>query len=362
MTTVAQPPKKGYRTIRLPLAESEYDRFLTDRSYAENRLEELYEAFADWFPDACPWGSTVFGFPEPSITQHLLCRRMRLEQGRTVFTIAPAFVMPSMTGRPQDVDQALFLRRFPVPCWAMAHVFGRDAMYWYRLEQGLGRFSVVGTTVKNPERFPQDLVADAKQSWMQGERVDIAPTAAPDCILGASVAPSASQADLEKASGVVASAAQVLDADYAPQTANTAGWQATQGAWQALCTPITVIRCFLHAFLKIRDRATKALGESFAQGQKRGWEAYHAPSTRAFSPRLRCLRAWAETALPDGMMQSHTLDLCEKRDQFSKSYAHPGAHRTSNRVDRLMKFVDRAFFHAQYLHGMPGSAESRVRA
>jgi hypothetical protein len=33
MTTVAQPPKKGYRTIRLPLAESEYDRFLTDRSY-----------------------------------------------------------------------------------------------------------------------------------------------------------------------------------------------------------------------------------------------------------------------------------------------------------------------------------------
>jgi hypothetical protein len=23
-------------------------------------------------------------------------------------------------------------------------------MYWYRLEQGLGRFSLVGTTVKNP--------------------------------------------------------------------------------------------------------------------------------------------------------------------------------------------------------------------
>ncbi len=35
MTTVAHPPKKGYRTIRLPLAESEYDRFLLDRSYAK---------------------------------------------------------------------------------------------------------------------------------------------------------------------------------------------------------------------------------------------------------------------------------------------------------------------------------------
>jgi hypothetical protein len=41
MTTVAHPPHKGYRTIRLPLAESEYDRFLTDRAYAKDRLEAL---------------------------------------------------------------------------------------------------------------------------------------------------------------------------------------------------------------------------------------------------------------------------------------------------------------------------------
>jgi len=151
MPTVAHPPKKGYRTIRLPLAESEYDRFLTDRSSAKDRLEDLYGEFAELFPEAFPWGYAFFGFTEPSITQQLLCRRIRLDQGRTVFTIAPAFVMPSMTGRTQDVDQALFLRRFPVPCWAIAHVFGHDALYWYRLEHGLGRFSLVGTTVKTPE-------------------------------------------------------------------------------------------------------------------------------------------------------------------------------------------------------------------
>jgi hypothetical protein len=100
----------------------------------------------------------------------------------------------------------------------------------------------------------------------------------------------------------------------------------------------------------------------FAQVQKRVWEAYHAPSKRAFSQRLRRLREWAQTALPDGVMKSHTLDLCGKRDQFSKIYDHPEAHRTSNMVDRLMKFLDRAFFNAQYFHGMPDSAESRVRA
>ena len=170
MTTVAHLPKKGYRTIRLPLAESEYGRFLTDRSYAKDRLEELYEECAELFPDAFPSGYAFFGYTESSMKQQLLCRRIRLDQGRAVFTIAPAFVMPYMTGRTQDVDDALFLMRFHVPCWAIAHVFGRDAMYWYRLEQGLSRFSVVGTTVKHPERLPKDLVADEKHSWLKGER------------------------------------------------------------------------------------------------------------------------------------------------------------------------------------------------
>jgi len=35
----------------------------------------------------------------------------------------------------------------------------------------VGRFSLVGTTVKNPERFPKDLVADEKHSGLKGERV-----------------------------------------------------------------------------------------------------------------------------------------------------------------------------------------------
>ena len=205
-------------------------------------------------------------------------------------------------------------------------------------------------------------MADDKQSWLKGERVYIATTAAHDGLLGASVAPSASQGDLEKASGVCASEAQGVDADEAPQTVKTDGWQATQGAWKALCTQITVILCFLQAFLTMRARATKTLGDAFAQVHKRGWEAYHAPSTRAFSQRLRRVRAWAETALPDCVMKSHPLDVCATRDQFSKSYSHPEAHRTSNMVDRLRKFLDRAFFHAQYFHGMPDSAESRVRA
>jgi hypothetical protein len=62
------------------------------------------------------------------------------------------------------------------------------------------------------------------------------------------------------------------------------------------------------------------------------------------------------------MMKSYTLDLCGKRSQFSKTYGHPEAHRTSNMVDRLMQFLDHAFLNAQYFHGLPDAAESRVRA
>ncbi len=236
--------------------------------------------------------------------------------------MAPAFVMPERSGRVEEVEKALFLMRFHVPCWAIASVFGRDAMYWYRLHQGLGRFSSVGTTVKTAEHFPKDLVADEKHRWLKGQRVSIATTAGRDGILGASVAKSASQPDVKQAYGTFAQEATGLDEDYAPQTVHTDGWQATQGAWKALFPTITVLVCFLHAFLKIRDRATKALGAVFAQVQERVWEAYHAPSTRAFSQRLRRLRAWAETALPDAAMKTHTLDLCDKRAPCSRSYDH----------------------------------------
>ncbi|MDH3600551.1 MAG: hypothetical protein OEU26_13025 [Candidatus Tectomicrobia bacterium] len=87
--------------------------------------------------------------------------------------------------------------------------------------------------------------------------------------------------------GVFAEEAQALDPDYAPDTVNTDGWPPTQGAWKALFEHVTLILCVLHAFLKIRDRTTQALGEVSQAVHQRVWEAYHTPSKRAFSQRLR---------------------------------------------------------------------------
>lgn len=362
MSTVTHHLRRGYRTLRLPIAETDYERFMTDTVYARARLADLYEHHPELFPENWAAGYALYGFTAESKKQAMRCRRVRLAADRTVWAVSPVFVMPYFSARTVAVEKALFLMKFHVPCWALAYVFGRDPMYWYRLEQGLGRFSVVGTTVKTPEALPADLVADEKHSRRNGQKVYLATTAGGECILGASVAEAASEPALTAAYGVFADEACAVDLDYAPETVNTDGWAATQAAWKALFPTVAVILCFLHAFLKVRDRATKALAEHFGLLRERIWSAYHAPSKASFAQRLRRLCEWTSAQLPESPMKAQVLALCEKRSRFSRAYEHDNAHRTSNMIDRLMRVLDRACFNGQYFHGTTATAELRVRA
>ena len=108
------------------------------------------------------------------------------------YTIRPSFVMPYMTGFVEDVEKPLFLRKFAVPFWALSHCFGKDPMFWYRLEASIGRNSLVGTTIKSAEQLPQHLSADEKHTRLLGNKTYIATTAGSGCILGANVSASAS--------------------------------------------------------------------------------------------------------------------------------------------------------------------------
>ena len=65
------------------------------------------------------------------------------------------------------------------------------------------------------------------------------------CILGASIAKSASQVDLTKAYGVFAQEAKAVKEDYSPFTVNTDGWSPTQKAWLYLFPRVLVILCLL---------------------------------------------------------------------------------------------------------------------
>ena len=188
-----------------------------------------------------------------------------------VYTIAPAFVLPYMTGYIDAVEKALFLRgKFGVPYWGLTYVFGHNDLDWERLELRLGRNSIVGTTVKHADRLPQDVLADEKHTWLNGEPAYVATTVAADCMLGTSVALQADEAHLTPAYQQFKTEAQARQPDYQPTTGNTAGWQATQLAWRRLFPQIAVIVCFLHAFLKIRARC-KHLQEHFTELCQRVW-------------------------------------------------------------------------------------------
>ncbi len=168
------------------------------------------------------------------------------------------------------------MRKFGVPFWALAHVFGNDPMFWYRLECGLGRFSVVGTTVRQAE-LPQHLWADEHRQPRDGQKTSLATTVADGCGLGAEPAEAAGTDDLKAASEVFRDEARDIAPKYAPETVNTDGWKGTQAAWKALFPKVVILLCFLHAWLKVRDRA-KHLKEVFADVSRRVWEADHRPT------------------------------------------------------------------------------------
>jgi len=184
-------------------------------------------------------------------------------------------------------------------------------MYWYRLEQSLGRFNLVGTTVKTPEALPQDLLADDKHTRRNGNKHYIAMTVAKECILGAEMTDCASENSLIDAYGVFADEARSVKLDYAPDTVNTDGWAATQNAWQHWFPYITVILCFLHAFIKIRDRATKALAIPFNEATKQVWDAYKATSKASFSQRTAYENG---QHVPESALKQHIIDLYSKRN------------------------------------------------
>ena len=65
-----------------------------------------------------------------AIKHDLIMRRITVQATGAVFTLRPAFIMPSMIARTEEVEKALSLRQWGGPFDALASVCGRDAMVW----------------------------------------------------------------------------------------------------------------------------------------------------------------------------------------------------------------------------------------
>ncbi len=130
----------------MPVSEDAYTQAVHDPAAFRRLLDEGFRTTPELFPPNFAQGYELKD-GRMSVKQGLLIRRILSRDG-TAYSIRPSFLMPYMTARVGDVEGPLFLRKFGVPYWALAHVFGGDPMYWFRLECGLGRFRIVGTTVR----------------------------------------------------------------------------------------------------------------------------------------------------------------------------------------------------------------------
>jgi len=357
---------KSSKRICIPISREEYGDIFNNKHDFREMLDGFIEMYPEIFPPEIGQGYQLYGLRRPSIKMpdvklRRICLTVPDEQDRLqVYTVAPSFVLPYMTGYTDDVEKALFLRRFGVPFWALTHVFGQNDMYWQRLVTHFGRPDLVGTTIKDPERLPQHLLADEKHTRWNGDKAYIATTVADDCVLGASLALAADEEHLTEAYGHFKEEAQRLNPDYQPETVNTDGWVATQLVWKTLFPSIVIIQCFLHAFITIRSRC-KRLKDLFPVIQQRVWDIYHAEQADVFRQQLHELHTWALCYLTGYPLKS-VLKLCAKSDLLALAFDYPDAHRTSNMLDRHMEPMDRCLHSARYFHGHLMSAEYQIRA
>ena len=222
-----------------------------------------------------------------------------------------------------------------------------------------GRNSVVGTTIRKTT-LPEHLLADEHHQSRNGEMNTIATTVGEGCCLGATLSESADGVGLTAAYGEFQEEAHQTEPDYSPKTVNTDGWASTQLAWRTLFPMITILQCFLHAWLSIRQRG-KHLKADFFELSNQIWNAYHSPDKRCFSQRLRRLKEWSLKNLT-GIVLSKVESLCKKRALWKLAFDHPDGHRTSNMLDRVMRSMNRCFDQELHLHGSVESANRHCHA
>ncbi len=313
MATEDSKLNKKSHTIIIEISEKQYPKFIENKVYAKEVICSISNEFPELFPTG--FSATKYKLKGFTRTSKKLGIKMRkIMFANNIYQIQPSFVFPYMRGQSKDIDKALFLLKFGVPFWALAFVFGRNAMYWYRIYLHLGNFSLVGTTIKKEDKLPEHILADEEHIYVKGEREYIATTVASGCILGAEVCKSAGQTGLTKAYGVYKEETQNIKHDYQPTSVNTDGWASTKKSWLILFPKIVIIQCFLHAYIKIRDRALKKMKNSFIDLSDKVWNCYNAETKRSFSQRIRRMKQWAITNVEESIMKDKLLDLCNKKN------------------------------------------------
>lgn len=354
LTSGEQVPR-GSKQIVVPMTRDQYQEFWDSPDRVRQFLNEWLQIAPELFPPGFGDGYTLHGKGRKSRKMPGIQLRKIVLANRSQFW-RPSFVMSYMMGDVDELSYPLLLAAHGVPAWLLVMGHGRNEMYWQRILERLGRSSLVGTTVRDPSRLPEHLSADEHHGNWNGQDGYLAVTAAEGCILGLSLTAAADDKHLAQGYGDFAEEARELHPEYAPQTVNTDGWKPTQNAFQTLFSQIVVVLCYLHGFLKIRDRCRQN-----HDLHRRVWDIYRAPTAAEFRTRMDAFQEWVLTQNFTPSVRDMIVKLKNKTDEYVVAYDHPGCRRTSNAVDRPMNRLYRWLYAGRGLHGNQASSERRLR-
>jgi hypothetical protein len=166
---------KANKRVILPISLAAYNEQAQTSELFCKMVDEMIERYPALFPAGIAAGYWLHDqLPVSKKLTEVQVRRIKLKpvdrQGKAQgFSSVSSDVLPYMTGYTDDVEKALYLRRYGVPFSGLSYVFGRDDNDWFRLVSHFGRYEIVSTTVKAPEQMPIDLVADEKHLHFNGE-------------------------------------------------------------------------------------------------------------------------------------------------------------------------------------------------
>jgi hypothetical protein len=94
------------------------------REYVDAMVTSCAELFPTEIKQGYTWHDSYHSKKMPEIS----VRRIKLsaldDNGKAkVLTLVPSFIMPYMCGDTDEIEKALFLRRFGVPYWGLTYVF-----------------------------------------------------------------------------------------------------------------------------------------------------------------------------------------------------------------------------------------------
>jgi hypothetical protein len=352
---------KGNNQIVIKIDVDNYDAFLSNRKKAREIILSEYVKNSQLFPKGIE--NFTFNGTNKESGKMGLKKRQIIVNG-IYYQIHPSFILSDMRGKVSDgIVKGLTLCAHGTPYWLVVMCFGRNEAFWYRLVQSFSRNSIVGATVYSQHpKIPENILVDEKHIKVGKQKRYVATTIGKGCYLGAEVARKANEEELTKSYSVFKNEANDLNPEYYPKSINTDGWQATLNAMAFLFPLSILIRCFLHAFLKIRTEAKRKFQEEFDSCANFVWDCYRSENKRSFSQRIRRLKEWTEVNMQSIKMKEAVMKFCDRKKEFARYFDNPNAHRTSNMLDRLMKLMDRKIFKAQGFHGSLEAANTGMRS